>query len=84
MSAHCSMLPFFLFAVIMYDWEMTPGRGAAWARGLDLFVFQFFTCPQIVSFSSQAEGIYWPASFRDPVEYNIKLQGGEKTCSALK
>lgn len=37
-----------------------------------------------VSFSSQAEGIYWPASFRDPVEYNIKLQGGEKTCSALK
>lgn len=24
------------------------------------------------------------ASFRDPVEYNIKPQGGEKTCSALK
>ena len=37
-----------------------------------------------VSFSSQAEGIYCRASFQDPVEYNIKLQGGEKTCSALK
>lgn len=44
----------------------------------------FHLSSDTVSFSSQAEGIYWPASFRDPVEYDIKLQGGEKTCSALK
>lgn len=29
-------------------------------------------------------GFNLAASFRDPVEYNIKPQGGEKTCSALK
>lgn len=44
----------------------------------------FHLSSDAVSFLSLAVGIYWAASFRDPVEYNIKLQGGEKTCSALK
>lgn len=44
----------------------------------------FHLSSDTVSFLSRAVGIYWAASFRDPVEYNIKLQGGEKTCSALK
>lgn len=44
----------------------------------------FHLSSDTISFLSQGLGIYWAASFRDPVEYNIKLQGGEKTCSALK
>lgn len=38
---HC----YVFFAVITCDWEMTLRRGTVWARGLDVFIFQFFTCP---------------------------------------
>lgn len=35
----------FCFAVVTRDWEMTLRRGRVWARLLDVFIFQFFTCP---------------------------------------
>lgn len=35
----------FCFAVATRDWEMTLRRGRVWARLLDAFIFQFFTCP---------------------------------------
>lgn len=33
--------------IILCCWEMTPLRGALQARGLDVIIFQFFTCLQI-------------------------------------
>lgn len=34
-------------AFILCGWEMTLWRETVWARGLDVFIFQFFTCLQI-------------------------------------
>ena len=34
-------------AIILFGWEMTLWRETLQARGLDVFIFQFFTCLQI-------------------------------------
>lgn len=44
----------------------------------------FHLSSDCISFLSRAAGGFAGPLPSDPVEYNIKLQGGEKTCSALK
>lgn len=72
-------------AIMLCGWKMILRREAAQARGAYEYLSSSFS-PVFglrFLFKSGSGGFTGPLP-SDPVEYNIKLQGGEKTCSALK
>lgn len=72
-------------AIILCGWKMILRREATQARGAHKYLSSSFS-PVFglrFLFKSGSGGFTGPLP-SDPVEYNIKLQGGEKTCSALK
>lgn len=73
------------FAVLLRGWVYDLlKRSTTGERPGCIYISVFHLSSDIISFLSPVVQIYWAAFFRDPVEYNIKPQGGEKTCRALK
>lgn len=68
-------------AIMLCSWKMSLWRETVRTREAPacICLSLFHLSSDVVSFLSPAVGIYWTASFRDPVEYSIKLQGGEKS-----